>query len=101
MESADRATSNLKHIKVLFDSEKQGISLVKSDEFAHKAISGMIHFYRPSDSALDKRRNFTLTDEAIFIDVSEYKRGLWKIKVDWTDDKSYYIEKVIFLEVPE
>jgi len=102
LESADRATSKTRQINVLFDSDKQVINLVKSSEFAGRPISGKIHFYRPSDSALDRKQNFTLTNEVVIIDVSEYKRGLWKIKVDWSvDDKSYYTEEVIFLETQE
>ncbi len=66
-------------------------SLFKSED-----IKGDLHFYRPSDSKLDKIYTLKLTpaNSQVF-DISTLKPGTWRAKLMWeAGDKSYYQESV-------
>ena len=100
LESANRSLSPSKQISVKYDSDMQTVSIGKPLDHTEISATGRIHFYRPSDSALDRTLKFYLFEDANHIvDVKDYERGLWKIKVDWiVDNQSYFTESVIFLE---
>lgn len=61
-------------------------------------ISGEIYFYRPSNKGLDRKFPIALNEENTqIIDIREFNRGSWKIKVDWKDaDTAYYHEENLF-----
>ncbi len=63
-------------------------------EFKRGDIKGDLHFYRPSDSKLDKVYPLALTaaNSQVF-DVSTLKEGVWKAKLSWeSGEKAYYHE---------
>lgn len=59
-------------------------------------IEGEIHFYRSSDSKLD--RIYSIDNHRMEFDKSKFKAGVWKIKVDWKegDNKFYKVEDFYF-----
>jgi nitrogen fixation protein FixH len=63
------------------------------------ALSGEIYFFCPSDQSSDFRLPVEPMGDGIQrIPTEELRRGLWKIKVDWTGDgKAYYKEQDIRL----
>ena len=61
-----------------------------------KAISGTIHFYRPSDISKDFTKNI---DQGMFeVSTNEMLPGKWVVKMDWTaEGVSFYKEKTIYI----
>ncbi|MHB8521468.1 MAG: FixH family protein [Limisphaerales bacterium] len=56
-----------------------------------RQVSGLIHFYRPSNARLDQ--NFRLAvgaDGVQKLDVTKLRAGLWKVRVQWTVDGQEY-----------
>ena len=62
-------------------------------------ISGLVQFYRPSDSQQDFSVNIELSDsleQTIF--TTSIQKGYWRIKVDWTaEEKDYFNEKLVMI----
>ena len=62
-------------------------------------IQGNIVFFRPDARELDQTFSVVLDSTGIQeLEVSDFKRGNWKVKLLWNDDsKSYYDEVAIFI----
>jgi hypothetical protein len=60
---------------------------------------GALKLFRPSDSSLDK--NFQIkptSDHALYFDVDDLHKGMYRIKFQWTmKGQEYYLEEVIFV----
>ena len=58
------------------------------------STSGKIVFYRPSNSNLDRYVKIDKDDNNLqSINVKNWQKGFWKIKVDWEmNDELYYNE---------
>ncbi|UII25586.1 FixH family protein [Fulvivirga maritima] len=75
-------------------------SSVLSLNIPNKTISnGEIHFFRPSDASLDKKYIIRLDESgAQNFDLTTFKKGLWKVKINWNrDGKEYYEEQSIVI----
>ena len=88
-----KQNSLTKDIKVNFDKQNK---LIKIDFEEEKAISGTIHFYRPSDISKDFTKNI---DQGMFeVSTNEMLPGKWVVKMDWTaEGVSFYKEKTIYI----
>ena len=66
-------------------------------QFSNSDISGNISLYRPSNDKLDKNIKIQTNDEKIIIiDIRDYQKGLWKLKIDWSAGGiDYYNEESI------
>ncbi len=88
-----------KPIGVEYLSSERILRLQFPDQDNQTAIKGKIHFYRPSDSDLDK--TFEVKPDAAGLQVistGSMNKGLWKIKINWTSaGMDFYDEKVITL----
>lgn len=75
--------------------QKGGVELQFPKEL--QGIGGEIHFFCPSDSKADFRMHIQPDSENVqFVPTEGLKKGLWKIKVDWTaESKAFYKEEVI------
>jgi len=62
-------------------------------------ISGTIEFYRPSEKNLDFKAKVTPdTSGKQIVFSNNFKKGLWKVKVDWAiGDSTYYNEQVLIM----
>lgn len=62
-------------------------------------LKGNIHFYRPSDSSLDRQIEVKPDENGEqLISVSSLNKGLWKVRISWTAaGTAYFDEKVITL----
>jgi nitrogen fixation protein FixH len=60
---------------------------------------GTMRLYRPSDKNLDIVQEIkTNSNNAMEISVASLKKGLWKVKLEWSDgEKVYYFEEAIVL----
>ena len=62
-------------------------------------ISGLVQFYRPSDSQQDFSVNIELSDSLEqTISTASIQKGYWRIKVDWSvEEKDYFNEKLVMV----
>ncbi|TRX52666.1 FixH family protein [Fulvivirga sp. M361] len=61
-------------------------------------LKGTVYFFRPSDERLDKSYHLTLSDGKQLFNSSDFAKGLWKVKVSWTEnEKEYYYEKLLVI----
>lgn len=63
------------------------------------SVNGEIHFYRPSNKKMDKKIQIKINDDRTqVVDIREFVKGFWKIKIDWAiGDSAYYHEESLFL----
>ncbi len=86
-------TQKLKEQPILQYAENSFLIKLPSD-FNGSDIKGDLHFYRPSDSKLDKiyKLDLTAANSQVF-DISTLKEGIWRAKLSWeSGDKAYYHE---------
>jgi len=85
-----------REIEIHLDREGEKINLLFPAEFKDQSLSGLIHLFRPSNEALDRKIPFNIEGESHFSTGTKNLRpGLWKIKLDWSDtEKDYYYEQV-------
>ncbi|PJB00045.1 MAG: hypothetical protein CO128_01655 [Ignavibacteriales bacterium CG_4_9_14_3_um_filter_30_11] len=63
-------------------------------------ISGVLNFYRPSDSNLDFKIPIKLTDSnKLFVALNKFVKGFWKVKINWEeDDFNFYSENSFIVQ---
>lgn len=62
-------------------------------------VAGEVTLFRPSDADLDQLYALSLDSSGRFsIATGDLKRGLWKMKISWSEDgQPYFVEKTIVL----
>lgn len=62
-------------------------------------ITGLIQLYRPSEAALDRNLKLQLDDNGCqFVDASNLRPGLWKIRVTWAvDNQEYFTDQQLVI----
>jgi hypothetical protein len=62
-----------------------------------RSASGVIHFYRPSDAALDQDVRLALAaDGTQQVDAKKLRGGLWKVRVQWLmDGQEYFFDQAL------
>ena len=80
-----------------FDGSKINLSFPES--LRNKNVTGKIHFYRPSNPALDFNIPMLLNNDGLQIITTEkMENGFWRLKLNWTmEGNEYYSEKEIIL----
>lgn len=68
-------------------------------EVTNSITSGEIHFFRPSDKAMDIKVPLQLNDSGkVRVPVQVLKQGRYQVKFSWnTEDKAYYLAKDIVI----
>jgi len=82
-----------------YNASERKVKLTFPSEHLDNSLVGTIHFYRPSDSDLDKKFRINPTESGDqTLSVGSLNKGLWKVKISWTTaDKAYYDEKTLIL----
>ncbi len=81
------AKSPEKNLKVTQDGNLLEIS------FPSGSPTGTLHFYKPNDASLDFNVDIDSDHGSQVINTSQFARGWWTLKADWTaDDTGYYTE---------
>ena len=85
--------------QMVLDRVEREARLVFPNELIGKVSEGKVHFFRPSNSALDKEFTIVLDQEGFqAFDISAFPAGLWKAKVSWEwKNREYYEEITIVL----
>ncbi len=83
-------------IEVLLDSQKREL-LIHIPRSFNSPFEGKLLFFRPSDSTLDFSLPIQIDrDGNQAIDLSPYKSGFWRVKIDWRmAGLNYYQEEAI------
>ena len=86
-------------ILAVYDYPARKVAITLPAQTNRDTAKGEIHFYRPSDSRLDRRFDLAIDSQFTQIfDVTEFKQGLWKVFVTWSDrGGDYYFEKILVL----
>ena len=86
-------------IQTAYDHSSQKFSITLPVQTDRANAKGEIHFYRPSDSKLDRRFDLAIDPELTqALDVTGLKPGLWKVFVTWNDrGEDYFFEKALVL----
>lgn len=93
-----RRTNSLdEQIKINFNGEI--INILFPSSYLGKDISGVIFFYRPSNTKLDFALPLQLVEGSQNITVERLEKGFWRIKINWTmNGNGYYNERAITIE---
>ncbi|MTI89740.1 MAG: hypothetical protein FH748_17445 [Balneolaceae bacterium] len=94
IDSKQRAENLKEPVLVLFDEPTVSIKIYFPETLRSDSLNGHITFYRPNDSAKDKRFQLKLDSEGQqVIPVQEFEKGRWKLTVEWKSDSLSYIEE--------
>ena len=67
-------------------------------DFAGKQLAGEAVLYCPSDEKKDVKKDFTLKDEPLQIEIPAGSKGLYELHLSWKDGTiTYYFEKKIVI----
>ena len=75
------------------------LSLVFPKNLATDKVTGMVHFFRPSDAKMDFELPLTLnSDGQQHIRTSEMSKGLWRVQLNWqANNQHYFLQKDIII----
>jgi hypothetical protein len=92
--------TNLLDDQVKINFNEDVIDVLFPSEYLNKNISGVIYFYRPSNSHLDFKLELDLNIEGNQkISVAKLEKGFWRLKLNWgMDGNGYYNERAITIE---
>ncbi|MCP2045788.1 FixH family protein [Pontibacter sp. HSC-36F09] len=92
-----RRTQALGDVMLQYNEEAGNILLQVPATYQDKNLSGTITLFRPSDDKLDKQLPLQLgRDKSQLIDVGDLEKGLWKVRVNFSDGaEAYYSEKTV------
>ena len=95
----DKSTREKKLTEHLKITQGQSTLALQFPKIQANGISGEITFYRPSDKKLDKTIKIKVTEDNLqVIDIREFSKGLWKLKIDWSSGgATYYNEESVML----
>ena len=83
---------------IVGDKKEQKARLVFPENLKEKVAEGKIHFFRPSNAALDKEFTIALDQDGNqSFDISSFPAGLWKAKVSWEWKNREYYEEVTLI----
>ena len=85
-------------VAIRYDIERAAISIVLPATQA-RPLSGWVHFYRPSDAALDQKVPLIVDPQgAQQISAERLQPGLWKVRVQWTmNENEYFFDQPIVI----
>ncbi len=67
-------------------------------DFAGKQLAGEAVLYCPSDEKKDMKKNFTIKDEPLQMQIPAGNKGLYELHLSWQDGGvTYYFEKKIII----
>ena len=96
-------TQNVQDLEVKpeldYSEATRELKLIFPTALSQAIVEGEIKFFRPSNANQDFTTVLVLNREGKqTVDVNDHQRGLWMIKLSWTDDqKDYYMEEKIYL----
>ena len=83
-------------IKLYFDREKEAVVFELPSEFDASKVKGEVHFYRPSDVALDFKIPLSLVNGKQMLSTSKIIKGRWNVKANFTFKGDNYFKESAF-----
>lgn len=96
MESVARTAALPAPVQVRYEPGAQRLTLALPPALAGQAVQGQVHFFRPSDQALDFTLPFAPTGEPRQqqVNTSRLQAGYWRLRLDFTaSGQQYFVEK--------
>ena len=100
MDAVARTAALLTPVQVRHEATSRRLTLELPAALAGQAVQGQVHFFRPSDKALD----FALplqpgADRRQVVNTSKMAAGLWRVQLDFTaGGQAYFLEQDLILE---
>lgn len=83
---------------VAYSIKDNAINIVFPKDFTGKKLSGEAVLYCPSDEKKDIKKNFSLKDESLQMQIPAGSKGLYELHLSWEDGGvNYYFEKKIII----
>src|SRR3954462_2912782 len=100
MEKVSRTRLLGADISVAYNSQQRCVGIRLPQAHARQHPAGLIHFYRPSDAALDQDLALAVSSEGVQqLQTSQLRAGVWKIRLDWTaNGEDYHHEQSVVVE---
>ena len=85
--------------EVQFNLEKKVCLLKFPEELLQSPLEGSVHFFRPSDSKMDKIFEWMITSgNAASMDLTGLEKGLWEVRIEWTSgSEKFFFQESVFL----
>lgn len=96
MERIQRANEFGAMASIRIDSETRQVVITLPPHHA-QAASGTVHFYRPSQAALDQRLPLDVDERGTQrVSSSDLRPGLWNVKVSWkVEGREYFLNQAL------
>lgn len=81
-----------------YSIKDNALTIVFPKDFAGKQIAGEAVLYCPSDEKKDLKKNFSVKDEPLQMEIPSGSTGLYELHISWQDGGvTYYFEKKIVI----
>ena len=81
-----------------YNIKDNALTIVFPKDFAGKQIAGEAVLYCPSDEKKDLKKNFSVKDEPLQMEIPSGSTGLYELHISWQDGGvTYYFEKKIVI----
>ncbi|GAA4011932.1 hypothetical protein GCM10022408_25590 [Hymenobacter fastidiosus] len=99
MDAVARTAALPTPVQVRYDAASRRLILQLPAILAGPAVQGQVHFFRPSNQALDFALPLqTAADLRQFINTSKMAAGLWRVQLDFTaGGQAYFLEQDLTL----
>lgn len=75
----NRARAAALNVKISYDAIEQSVRI----DLPSQVSQGTVYFYRAAHAKLDREFPLVLNDGVQSIDVRNFERGLWKVRLHW------------------
>ena len=91
----EREAGMSSNVTVTYRPAEKSVQLL----FDQEDVTGKVHFYRPSNKALDFEKRIEVDGEKVMnVATNELMPGKWRVKINWeAKGQKFYKEKIIFL----
>jgi hypothetical protein len=103
LDRLNRTAAIRSEVMLIYDASKQEITLrLPAAHLASQPV-GEVHFYRPSDAALDFQVPLAVDAGGLQrIGTSTLRAGLWKVRMQWSAaEHDYFFEQTLVVDVAE
>ena len=96
IDEKERVNALSAEVKYSFNNGSLVIAFPK--DFSGKTITGTVLLYCPSDEQKDMKKDFTLMDDSLTVDVPGNYKGLFELHISWNvEGKQYFYQQKLFI----
>lgn len=84
--------------RIVFMRTEKAVRIEFPEQLRERFTRGEVILFRPSDRRLDVKESLTLTDGVFEMSTEDRVKGLWEVKLTWSDaNNEYYDHKQIII----